>query len=104
MKFLIKSWCFIKSIRYIQLVVLSGDSMSPSLLHGDILVTLKWPHFEKIIQRNSIVICTPTWIENKYIKLLLDELFNSAFFNKYILIKKPTFNQQKQLILDFFFS
>ena len=41
-------------------------------------------------------------IENKYIKLLLDELFNSAFFNKYILIKKPTFNQQKQLILDFF--
>ena len=41
-------------------------------------------------------------IENKYIKMLLDELFNSAFFNKYILIKKPTFNQQKQLILDFF--
>ena len=33
---------------------------------------------------------------------LLDELFKSAFFNKYILIKKPTFNQQKQLILDFF--
>ena len=67
MKFLIKSWCFIKSIRYIQLVVLSGDSMSPSLLHGDILVTLKLPHFEKIIQRDSIVICTPSWIENKYI-------------------------------------
>jgi len=41
-------------------------------------------------------------LENKYIKMLLDELFNSTFFNKYILIKKPTFNQQKQLILDFF--
>ncbi|MAU58696.1 MAG: antitermination protein NusB, partial [Flavobacteriaceae bacterium] len=41
-------------------------------------------------------------LENKYIKLLIDELFNSIFFNKYILIKKPTFNQQKQLILDFF--
>jgi len=67
MKFLIKSWCFFKSIRYIQLVVLSGDSMSPSLLHGDILVTLKLPHFEKIIQRDSIVICTPSWIENKYV-------------------------------------
>lgn len=67
MKFLIKSWCFIKSIRYVQLVVLSGDSMSPSLLHGDILVTLKLPHFENIIQRDSIVICTPSWIENKYI-------------------------------------
>ena len=41
-------------------------------------------------------------LENKYIKLLIDELFNSIFFNKYILIKKPTFNQQKQFILDFF--
>ena len=49
------------------MVVLSGDSMSPSLLHGDILVTLKLPHFENIIQRDSIVICTPSWIENKYI-------------------------------------
>ena len=67
MKFLINSWCFIKSIRYMQLVGTSGDSMSPSLSHGDILVTLKLPHFERFIQRHSIVICTPTWIENKYI-------------------------------------
>ncbi len=41
-------------------------------------------------------------LENKYIKMLIDELFNSIFFNKYILIKNPSFNQQKQLILDFF--
>lgn len=41
-------------------------------------------------------------LENKYIKMLFDELFNSIFFYKYILIKKPSFNQQKQLILDFF--
>ena len=41
-------------------------------------------------------------LENKYIKMSLDELFESVFFKKYILIDKPSFNQQKNLILDFF--
>ena len=41
-------------------------------------------------------------LENKYVKILLDELFKSDFFKKYILIKKPSFKQQRQIILDFF--
>ena len=41
-------------------------------------------------------------LENKHVKILLDELFKSDFFKKYILIKKPSFKQQKQIILDFF--
>ena len=41
-------------------------------------------------------------LENKYVKILLDELFKSDFFKKYVLINKPSFKQQKQIILDFF--
>ena len=41
-------------------------------------------------------------LENKYVKILLGELFKSNFFKKYLLIKEPSFNQQKQLILNFF--
>jgi len=84
MKFLINSWCFIKSIRYMQLVGTSGDSMSPSLLHGDILVTLKLPHFEKNIQRHSIVICAPTWRNGKYdIKRITGLPLDNVILDKY---------------------
>ncbi|GIT15907.1 MAG: hypothetical protein CM1200mP37_4880 [Chloroflexota bacterium] len=38
------------------MVVLSGDSMYPSLRNGDILVTLKWPHFEKNYSKKTVLL------------------------------------------------